>query len=123
MILRNMSQTQESMIIDASGKSLGRVASRAAVLLMGKHLPEYQSNRTFGKSLTITHVDDLQIKEIKLKTKNYLSYSGYPGGQKSKSMAITKNAKGTAELLRLAIYGMLPPNRLRAIRMARLNIQ
>lgn len=108
--------------IDAKGKKLGRVASQAAVFLMGKNLTNQQRNIVPEISVRIKNASGLQIDSKKKKEKDYGSFSGYPGGLKKESMEKLIDRKGFREILRLAIYGMLPSNKLRAQMLTNLTI-
>ena len=109
-------------IINAEGKRLGRVAVEAANALRGKNLPTYRRDRTPGVSVRIEHVDKLAIDARKFRGKEYKRYSGYPGGLKTERLETLMERRGSAELVRLAIYGMLPRNRSRAVLMKRIVI-
>ena len=100
--------------IDAKGKKLGRVASEVAVFLMGKNLTNQQRNAIPEISVKITNASKLQIDSKKKKEKDYASFSGYPGRLKKESMEKLIDRKGFGAVLKLAIYGMLPSNKLRA---------
>lgn len=100
--------------IDARGKKLGRVASQAAVFLIGKNLTDQKRNAVPDVSVKIANASKLQIDSKKKKEKDYASFSGYPGGLKKESMEKLIDRKGFSEVLKLAIYGMLPSNKLRA---------
>jgi large subunit ribosomal protein L13 len=108
-------------VIDAEKKSLGRVATEAAMALMGKDQAGYEPNKVGGK-VHVTNVSKLNITEKKLKEKIYQTYSGYPGGQKEKTMEEVIAKKGHGEIMRKAIRGMLPSNRLRDLRLKNLKI-
>ncbi|OGD67767.1 50S ribosomal protein L13 [Candidatus Campbellbacteria bacterium RIFOXYC2_FULL_35_25] len=100
--------------IDATEKKLGRVASEAAILLMGKNSPAFEKNKVADVKVKITNVSKLNVENKKLDNKEYQTYSGYPGGRKVKKMKQVIEKKGYAEVLKLAIYGMLPANKLRS---------
>lgn len=100
--------------IDAKGKKLGRVASQVAIILMGKNLTDQQRNVAPDVSIKITNASKLMIDSKKKREKDYASFSGYPGGLKKESMEKLIARKGFSEVLKLAIYGMLPSNKLRA---------
>lgn len=100
--------------INAKGKKLGRVASQAAVFLIGKNLTNQQRNLVPDVIVKITNASKLQIDSKKKKEKEYASFSGYPGGLKKESMEKLIDRKGWSEILKLAIYGMLPFNKLRS---------
>jgi len=108
--------------IDAKGKSLGRVATQAAVLLMGKNTPAFEKNTV--ASIKVTNVNASQIKQTAKKLKETLHerYSGHPGGLKFRSNEQIIAKKGFGELFKLAVYGMLPTNKLRPLMMKNLTI-
>ena len=108
--------------IDATGKKLGRVASEAAVYLLGKNQPDFARNKIVGGTVEIVNTSKADISEKKLTQKKYIRYSGYPGGLKSPSMRNVIDKKGYAEIFTLAVYGMLPSNKLRPILMKNLTV-
>ncbi|PCI20651.1 50S ribosomal protein L13 [Candidatus Wolfebacteria bacterium] len=108
--------------LDANGKSLGRTATQAAVLLMGKDRPDFEKNKVSGNKVHITNTSKASINPKKLKSVEYVRYSGYPGGQKFETMEKVIEKKGYSEVFRKAVYGMLPANRLRALLMKNLII-
>jgi large subunit ribosomal protein L13 len=118
----NAKQRQE-YAIDAADKRLGRVATEAARALMGKHMAEYEPQAMPKTHVHITGAAGLIMDERKQSTKIYKRYSGYPGGQKTETLAKVIADKGASEALRRAIYGMLPGNKLRARRMKLLTIE
>ena len=101
--------------IDAQGQSLGRVASRAASLLMGKNTTDFARNTSPKVKVTITNASKANISTKKMSDKLYKLYSGYPGGLKQSKMAKVVGDKGFKEVFRKAVYGMLPINKLRPI--------
>jgi len=103
--------------IDATDRPIGRVATEAAVILLGKNTPHFAKNIVAPVTLTIENADKLKISEKKRSQKEYQRYSGYPGGLKIASLQDLIDKKGYDEVLRKAIYGMLPSNKLRAQRM------
>ena len=108
--------------IDAKGKKLGRVASEAAVFLMGKNRTDFARNTVAPVKVEIVNVSKALISEKKLSQKRYVRYSGYPGGLVSPSMKNVIDKKGYREVFSLAVYGMLPSNKLRPILMKNLTI-
>lgn len=102
----------ENIILDVKGKSLGRAASEAAVLLRGKNLPEFEPRIRPTRKLTVKNLDGLNIHPTKFRTKIYKDYSGYPGGLKEIGLAELwkKNPK---EVFKRAVWGMLPKNKSR----------
>lgn len=109
--------------IDADGRSLGRVATEAAVILMGKNDTVFQRNKVSGNKVEIQNVSKLDISGRKRAGKTYVSHSGYPGGLKKRSMDKVIEGKGYAEIMRKAVYGMLPANKLRKETMKNLEIK
>lgn len=108
--------------IDASGRSIGRVATQAAVCLLGKKTPDFTKNIVKDVNVTIFNAGKLKIPQKKREEKYYKTYSGYPGGLKKRSMAHTIENKGIKEVLERAVRGMLPKNRLQSLRMKNLEI-
>lgn len=112
----------EKHTIDAKGKRLGRVASEAAHYLMGKHQTNFAKNVVADVEVEIVNVGELKIAPKKLEQSKHLRYSGYPGGLKERTFQEVINKSGHQELVRKAVYGMLPGNRLRPHLMKRLTI-
>ena len=98
--------------MDVKGKSLGRAASEAAVLLRGKNLPDFEPRIRPTHTLTVKNIKELDIHPTKFRTKFYKNYSGYPGGLKEISLKELW-AKNPSEIFRRAVWGMLPKNRSR----------
>ena len=108
--------------IDASGKRLGRVATQTATLLMGKGRADAVSNVVAPVYVTVKNVSKLLIDEDKRKSKKYVRYTGYPGGLRTVTMEKLIEKKGYSEVFKKAVYGMLPSNRLRSLRMKNLTV-
>lgn len=108
--------------IDAAGKSLGRVASEAASILLGKKSANYVQNEVLPVEVKIENASQLRLTEKRIAMKDYTHYTGYPGGLRTTSMQIMIEKKGVAEVLRKAVDGMIPRNKLRKERMKRLTI-
>ena len=96
-------------IIDASNKSLGRVATEAARLLAGKHKPIYTKNIDTGDHVIIINCKDVKFTGNKLNDKVYRHHSGYIGGMKELSAKEMMN-RNPEKVMTLAIKGMLPHN-------------
>ncbi len=109
--------------IDAKNNSLGRVASAAAKVLLGKHNANMTKNVVADVRVKIINASRVRLSGNKEKTKEYIRYSGYPGGQKSESYAMLVARRGHSEAIRRAVLGMLPKNKLRAKRIKLLTIQ
>lgn len=99
--------------IDATGESLGRIASRAALLLRGKGEASFRPHLAPSVLVTVNNVTKLKIQTAKFIKTEYRRYSGYPGGLKSETMANLAERRGYPELFRQAVKGMIPNNKLR----------
>jgi large subunit ribosomal protein L13 len=109
--------------IDAAGKSLGRVASEAASILLGKRSVNYVQNEVLPVEVTVLNASQLKMTEKRIAMKEYYSYTGYPGGLRTQSMQDMIAKKGVTEVLYTAVDGMIPRNKLRKERMKRLTIK
>ena len=89
--------------IDAQNKILGRIATEAAMALMGKDKPNYKANAVTGSKVTIVNASKMKISAQRMASTTYKRYSGYPGGQKVSSMEHVISKKGYSEILRIAI--------------------
>ena len=118
-----MTPVRDTYTIDASGKKLGRTASAVAAILMGKNRTDATRSSVAPVEVKVVHASKLLLDDRKRATKTYQRYSGYPGGLKTHSMEKVIESKGHTELLRKAVHGMLPNNRLRAQRMKGLTIE
>jgi len=107
--------------IDASGKVLGKVATEAARLLMGKHKPIFTRHLDSGDFVVITNAEKIRVTGNKSQQKLYYRHSGYPGGLKSVSLEKLSQTKPT-RVIEYAVKGMLPKNRLRDGMMKRLKV-
>jgi large subunit ribosomal protein L13 len=99
--------------LDATNKSLGRLASQAASILMGKNSTSFVRNQVSENTVEITNASKLKIDPKKLEQKTYTRYSGYPGGLTVSKMAKVANTKGYREIVTMAVKGMLPDNKLK----------
>jgi large subunit ribosomal protein L13 len=107
--------------IDASGRVLGKVATEAAGLLMGKHKPIFTRHLDSGDFVVITNAEKVRLTGNKTKQKLYYRHSGYPGGLKSISLEKLSQTDPT-RVIEYAVKGMLPKNRLRDGMMKRLRV-
>jgi large subunit ribosomal protein L13 len=117
-----MKPTAKTIEIDATGKVLGRLASEVAIMLRGKYEPTFERHILSNVAVTITNASKVKFTGTKMTGKIHSKYSGYPGGLSHLSLEQLIAKKGYAEPLRLAIYGMLPSNRLRSRMMTKLTI-
>jgi len=107
--------------IDATNKILGRLAAEIAIVLRGKDKPEYAHHLDMGNTVVVINTSQIKVTGKKAESKKYYRHSGYPGGIKE----ITYKrlfARDSNEVLRKAVYGMLPGNKLRAKMMRRLKL-
>lgn len=109
-------------VIDATGKSFGRLASEVALLLRGKNSPTFRPNVAPTNKVVINNAGKIKMTGNKLGQKIYTRHSSYPGGLKSEVLEEVIEKKGASEVIRRAVYGMLPSNRLRKIMMSNLTI-
>ena len=98
-------------VIDAGGAVLGRVASKAAMILMGKHKPTYVPFLDTGDHVIVINAQKVRLTGQKERDKMYRSHSGYPGGLKETS-ASKMRATRPAKMVELAVAGMLPKTKL-----------
>lgn len=102
---------REWVLIDATDKVLGRVASEAAQILKGKHKPQYTPHVDTGDFVVIVNADKIRITGAKATDKIYYSHSGYPGGLKSETFNEAME-KHPTRVIEHAVKGMLPKNTL-----------
>jgi large subunit ribosomal protein L13 len=107
--------------IDGSGKTLGKIATQAASLLMGKQKPIFSRHLDSGDFVVITNAEKVRVTGNKTKQKLYYRHSGYPGGLKSITLEGLLQTDPT-RVIEYAVRGMLPRNRLRAGMMKRLRV-
>lgn len=108
--------------LDATDLPIGRLATRIATLLRGKHKPSYEPHKDEGDMVEVTNITKARFTGKKLEQKEYYSYSGYPGGLKTKKMSNVFKEK-PADVLKRAVKQMLPPTRLRNGMMKRLTVK
>lgn len=108
--------------IDASNKKLGRLASDVASKLMGKESVDFARNQVADVEVVVENASKLDISDDKLDNKEYDRHSGYPGGRKTQMAREVVESKGYGELVRRAVRGMLPKNKLQDPTMKNLKI-
>jgi len=108
--------------IDATGKVLGRLASEIAVLLRGKDKPSFVKHIDPKVTVNVANASSIKISGNKLNDKIYRHYTGHPGGLREKPAKEVIAKKGHGELIRKAVKGMLPNNKLRDLMLKRLII-
>lgn len=112
---------REWHVIDASDEILGKLASRAARLLMGKHKPLFARNADVGDFVVVTNAAKVQVTGRKMEQKMYYRHSGYPHGLKSINLRKLEETH-PERVIEHAVRGMLPKNRLTAKMMKRLRV-
>lgn len=116
-----LQQGDKWYVVDADGQVLGRLASRVARLLVGKDKPEFTPHLDCGDHVVVINASKLRLTGNKIEQKVYRHHSGYPGGLKE--VPIRSLMPGRADwVLREAVLGMLPKNKLRAHRARKLRI-
>ncbi len=117
--------TRDWVVIDAEGQNLGRLATRVAHLLLGKHKPTFTPGVEMGDFVVIVNTEKVTVTgtktESRLTSKTYFHHSGYPGGLKSISLR-DQLATYPDRALRDAVWGMLPHNRMGRAVLKRLKI-
>lgn len=113
--------TRQWYVVDASEAPLGRVATEIATLLTGKGKPMFTKHIDCGDYVVVTNADKIQVTGDKLQKKIYYRHSGFPGGIKQRTLQEQMDRDAT-EVIMHAVRGMLPVNKLRDDRLARLKI-
>lgn len=108
--------------IDATDEILGRLAVKIALLLRGKHKPDFALNKDVGDIVVLKNVEKLKVTGKKMDQKIYYHHSGYLGGMKKKTLKNLFEEK-PSEVLRVAVFGMLPKNKLRSEMIKRLKFE
>jgi len=121
MATKAVQQKRGKTEIDATGKSIGRLASDIARILQGKNRPTYAPNKDEGDFVEVRNAAKVKITGRKLEQKTYYRYSGYPGGM-SKVKLQTVMDRNPGEALKRAVKNMLPKNRLQKDRLKRLKV-
>ncbi len=109
------------LVMDASGKTLGRLASEVASLLKGKHKPIYSPHLDVGDYVIVVNAAEIKVTGNKLTQKIYYRHSGYPGGLKSITLGRMMETHPT-RVIEYAVKGMLPHNRLGAAMFKKLKV-
>jgi large subunit ribosomal protein L13 len=108
-------------VVDAADETLGRLASRVARVLEGKHKPTYAAHLDTGDHVIILNASRIAVTANKRETKLYIRHSGYPGGYKEETLGHLL-ARRPEEVIRRAVKGMLPRNRLGAQMLRKLKV-
>jgi large subunit ribosomal protein L13 len=109
------------LVVDASGKTLGRLATQIADALRGKRKPEYTPHVDVGDFVIVVNADKVSVTGRKREAKLYRRHSGYPGGLRTRTLNDMLERR-PEEVIRLAVRGMLPRNRLGRAQLRKLKI-
>jgi len=108
-------------IVDASGLTLGRLATAVATVLMGKHKPNYTRHMLVGEGVIVINASKVQLTGNKRNTRIYTWYTGFPGGLREATLG-EYLASAPEELIKLAVRRMLPKSRLGRVMISRLKV-
>jgi large subunit ribosomal protein L13 len=109
------------LVVDASGKTLGRLATQVADALRGKRKPDYTPHVDVGDFVIVVNAEKVSVTGRKREQKRYYRHSGYPGGLRSRTLE-QMMARRPEEVVRLAVKGMLPRNRLGRAQLRKLKV-
>ena len=109
------------LVVDASGKTLGRLATQIAEVLRGKRKPEYTPHIDVGDFVVVVNAEKITVTGNKREQKRYYRHSGYPGGLRSRTLGDMLERR-PEEVIRLAVKGMLPRTRLGRAQLRKLKI-
>ncbi len=108
--------------VDAAGRSLGRVATEVASIILGKTSVHYVQNEVLPVEVKVINAGKLKMSEKRIAGKEYVHYTGYPGGLRTTPMSRMIAKNGNSAVLMKTIDGMIPRNKLRKERMKRVTI-
>jgi large subunit ribosomal protein L13 len=108
-------------VVDAEGQNLGRLATRIADTLRGKNKPQFTPHVDTGDFVVVVNAEKIAVTGKKLDEKIYYRHSGYPGGLKQRTLREQLDRRPT-EVLRTAVKGMLPKNKLAAAQLTKLKV-
>jgi large subunit ribosomal protein L13 len=109
------------LVVDASGKTLGRLATQIADALRGKRKPEYTPHCDVGDFVIVVNAEKISVTGRKREKKLYVRHSGYPGGLRARTLGEMLERR-PEEVIRLAVKGMLPRNRLARAQLGKLKV-
>jgi large subunit ribosomal protein L13 len=110
--MKSQISNKSEYTLDAAGKILGRLATQAVVLLRGKNKAGWLPNIEPKNTVKVFNTDAIKVTGKKIEQKLYIHHTGYPGGLKSEALG-KKFERDSREVLREAVYGMLPKNKTR----------
>jgi len=115
------SRQREWVVVDAEGQTLGRLATRIAGMLRGKHKPEFTPHVDTGDFVVVVNAEKIRVTGDKLNSKLYWRHSGYPGGIRNRTLSEMLERQ-PEEVIRKAVRGMLPKNRLARKQLLKLKV-
>ena len=115
------SRERNWLVVDATGKTLGRLATQIADILRGKRKPEYTPHVDVGDFVIVVNAERISVTGNKRQEKRYYRHSGYPGGLRSRTLEEMLNRR-PEEVIRLAVRGMLPRSRLGRAQLRKLKV-
>ena len=120
-VARPTDRDRRWLVVDASGQTLGRLATQIADVLRGKRKPEYTPHIDTGDFVVVVNAEKIHVTGNKRADKRYYRHSGYPGGLRWRSFE-EMQAKRPEQIIRLAVKGMMPRNRLARRQLTKLKI-
>jgi large subunit ribosomal protein L13 len=120
-VANSESRERNWLVVDATGLTLGRLATQIADALRGKRKPEYTPHVDTGDFVIVVNAEKISVSGNKRTEKRYYRHSGYPGGIKSRSLEEMLERR-PEEVIRLAVKGMLPRNRLARKQLTKLKV-
>jgi len=121
IVLNKKDVKRKYYLVDAEGKVLGRLATKIALLLSGKRKKDHTPHVDNGDFVVVVNAAKVAVTGLKAQQKLYTNYSGYPGGLKTKNLETLLETK-PAEVIRRAVKGMLPKNKLGSRMIVRLKV-
>jgi len=115
------SRERNWLVVDATGKTLGRLATQIADILRGKRKPQYTPHVDVGDFVIVVNAERISVTGNKRQEKRYYRHSGYPGGLRSRTLEEMLDRR-PEEVIRLAVRGMLPRNRLGRAQLRKLKV-
>ena len=120
-VAKPSTREREWLLVDANGKTLGRLATQLADILRGKRKPEYTPHIDTGDFVVVVNAEKVHVTGNKLQAKLYRRHSGYPGGLRERTLEEMLERR-PQEVIRLAVKGMLPRNRLARQQLRKLRV-
>jgi large subunit ribosomal protein L13 len=120
-VAKPSNRQRDWLLVDASGKTLGRLATQIADMLRGKRKPEYTPHIDTGDFVVVVNAEKVHVTGNKRASKMYRHHSGYPGGLRTRSLNDMLERR-PEEVIRIAVKGMLPRNRLARQQLGKLKV-